>query len=217
MVKVIEDKIEELLFDIPHAAFVFVELAHALVKRGEALPTSASSSRPLGKSIFDAGDAGTSANFNPADGLRYPGNLPVILALQLVTTQKQAQGLTWLLTIQITVIYCNVPELHTIHVLRLSERSVCSRFFFENCWAPHHQVPARPYSYQKLCVEVVKQSWHQNVGGGEVRRCWGQQVAMEPVWWEAQRAAKAEQWRAAMHERRQPMQGPGEGAGREYR
>ena len=58
MVKVIEDKNEELLFDIPHASFVFVELAHALVKRGEALPTSASGRRPLGKSIFDAGDAG---------------------------------------------------------------------------------------------------------------------------------------------------------------
>ena len=59
------------------------------------------------------------------------GNLPVILALQLVTTQKQAQGLTWLLTIQITVIYCNVPALHTI----MLRRAYSSTTSYEGCLA----------------------------------------------------------------------------------
>ena len=61
----------------------------------------------------------------------HPGNLPVILALQLVTTQKQAQGLTWLLTIQITVIYCNVPALHTI----MLRRAYSSTTSYEGCLA----------------------------------------------------------------------------------
>ena len=58
MVKVIEDKFEKLLFDMPHATFVLVEVAHAMVKRGEAFPTGARSSGPFRQAVFNAGNAG---------------------------------------------------------------------------------------------------------------------------------------------------------------